>query len=711
MWFSNLLFLSLGCFLLGGIGCGLLPRRESEYMIFLGGTLGGASLFLFSGYVLLSSHLFTLYGGKFFGQVRFVLSVDPLSAIFLLITSIVIVCSCIFASSYISLDREGRGFQGMSAIYFFLLISVIGIFVAGDIFSFIMAWESTAICIYLLVCLEGGVSSAYIMLGIGEAGTVAIVVGFILLASLTGTMEFSHIAQNSHLLSSSTRWWVFILCFLGFGIKAGLLPLNFWLPRAYRRAPAPFIPFIAGATLNLGLYGIIRVCGILLPGGGSGEGMVMLLTGAITAIIGILYATIGDDFREVLAHSSIENAGIITIGLGAGFVFLSLGHTTFAAMAFTAAIYHILNHSIFKTLLFMGQTKVEQGSGIRSLDLMGGILKKMPITGFLVLIGVMAISAMPPFNGFISEWLTLESLLRSVELSSTGIKFVFIFAGVLLALTAGLALTCFVRLFAMGFLGVARSKRVGVLREKGRGTIVAMGLLALLCFSLGITPTYVIPMLDRVVSPLCGTGSTFSLIPPFFHNTADSSHLPPKFLKDFYEIGARAGSSFLPGRGLVILHRGTSSNPVVFAASPAYMFIAIAVIVFLSMVGIWFFSSRKQKTHLVDVWDGGIKTLFPEMTYTASGFAQPIRVVFDAIFRPTVLEDRRNVSGLFQAKIKKEIIHTHLVDKFILYPIIYIPRWCSRKLARMHNGELSAYTAYVFVVLLAGMLIIAYLSS
>ncbi len=705
MWFSNLLFLSLGCFLLGAVGCGLLPRRESNYLIFLAGFLGGASLFLFSGSVLLSSSPFVFHGGMFFEDSGFVLYVDGLSAFFLLISSVVIMSSSLFASSLPSSDSEEKVFSGKESIYFLLLMSVVGVFISGDVFSFLLMWESMSICIYLLVSLEGRVGSGYLMLAIGEAGTVALVIAFLLLALHGRSMDFSQIAHASNSMSKSLRWWIFCLSFLGFGIKAGLLPLNFWLPRAYGGSPRAFIPFIAGATLNLGLYGIIRVCGILLSGGFMGQGMVMLFIGAVTAIIGILYATIGNDFREVLAHSSIENAGIITIGLGAGFVFLSLGHKVFAAMAFTAAMYHILNHSIFKALLFMGQAKIEQECGIRDLDLMGGILKKVPYTGLFVLIGVMSISAMPPFNGFISEWLTLETLLRSVELASSGIKLAFVFAGVFLALTAGLAATCFVRLFSMGFLGVARSKKINQLKDKGKGTFASMLMLALLCFLLGITPTYVIPVLDRVVYPICGAKSSYSLIPPFFHK---NSNLPPAFVKDFHEIGAQVGRSFMPGRSLVILHRGASSNPVVFAASPAYMCIAIGLIILCTFLAVKFIFSRTQKTKVGEGWDGGIKTLFPEMTYTASGFAQPIKVIFEAIFRPTLVEERKNISGRFQSKIKKEIIHIHLVDRFILYPIIFVPTWCARKLAKMHNGELSAYTTYVFMVLIGGMLAIAF---
>ncbi len=708
MWRFTLFFLSLGCFLLGIIGDRVLSRRECGWLVGLAGVTGGIFLFIWSLPLLLSREVFSLAIYRFFGKVKWILSFDPLSLFFLAITSVVIIASSLFASSMMGRKREGRGEDAcVSWVYFSIIISSIFVLTAGDVFSFLLAWEMMSIFIYLMVSCPSKSSPGYLMLAIGEAGTMAIMMAFLLLANHAGSLEFSTIAQGSTTLSPAIRWWVFILSFVGFGIKAGLVPLNFWLPRAYSASPRAFIPFIAGATLNLGLYGIIRVNASLLFPIGVGPGLVVLLTGAITALVGVLYASIEDDFKRLLAHSSIENAGIITIGVGAGLIFLSLGHPSFASISFIASLYHLLNHSIFKPLLFMGASEVEGSKGLRSLDEMGGILKKMPYTGLFVLVGVLSISAMPPFNGFISEWLTLEGLLRSVEVHPLGVRLAFVLAGVLLALTAGLAVTCFVRLFSMAFLGRARSSHVQVLREKRGVDMMAMALLALMCFVLGVAPTYVIPVLDRVVSPICGTGSSPYLVPAFFHSPGNS-HLPLAFFHDFEKIGARIGHSILPGRGLVILHRGGNINPVVFVASPAYMLVTILVIVLFAMVITEIFPLRGRRIERSPVWAGGIKRLFSEMTYTASGFAQPIRVIFEALLRPRHVEERESLAGHFQMRIRRESVHIHLMDRFVLYPLVKGPSYLSAKLAKMHGGEVNTYTAYVFVVLVGVMLCLGF---
>ena len=290
----------------------------------------------------------------------------------------------------------------------------------------------------------------------GEAGTLAAALGFLVLAVNAGSLDFSEIKANAAGLGGGVRWTVFLLSFFGFGVKAGLVPVNFWLPRAYTVAPRAFVPVLAGATLNLGLYGILRVNADLLPATHAGPGLVALVVGTISALLGILYATTDNDLKTMLAHSSIENVGIIVAGFGAGMVFVAANHPALAAIAFVAALYHLINHSLYKTLLFFGVGAVETQTGTRDMDQLGGLIKWMPLTALAFLVGTLSIAALPPFNGFVSEWLTLQTMLRSAELSSTGAKIIFALCGAGLALTAALAVTCFVKVFAMSFLGMRR---------------------------------------------------------------------------------------------------------------------------------------------------------------------------------------------------------------------------------------------------------------
>ena len=325
-----------------------------------------------------------------------------------------------------------------------------------------MAWEVASIICYLLIVYSRenesthSVGSGYLLLVMGEAGTLAVAVGFLILAVSTGSGVFSAIRGSAPVLNTDLQWAVFLLSFFGFGVKAGLIPVNFWLPRAYVDAPRAFVPILAGATLNLGLYGIFRVNTDLMTIFQVGPGIVMLIIGTISALVGILYATIDKDLKMVLAHSSIENVGIIVAGFGAGVIFMATNHAVLAAIAFVAALYHLINHSLYKTLLFFGVGTIENQTGTRDIDQLGGLIKWMPLTAFWFLAGILSISALPPFNGFVSEWLSLQTLLRSAELSSVSVKLVFALCGAGLALTAALAVTCFVRVFAMSFLGMRR---------------------------------------------------------------------------------------------------------------------------------------------------------------------------------------------------------------------------------------------------------------
>ena len=292
--------------------------------------------------------------------------------------------------------------------------------------------------------------------------------GLLLLAASAGSLDFAALKGAAFHLGPGARWAIFLLTFLGFGVKAGLVPVNFWLPRAYTAAPSAFVPILAGATLNLGLYGILRVNADLVPMTLVGPGLVALIVGTVSALLGILYATTENDLKTMLAHSSIENAGIVVVGFGAGIVFSASNHPALAAIAFAAALYHLINHSLYKTLLFCGAGAVESQTGTRDLDRLGGLIKRMPWTALFFLAGVLSIAALPPFNGFVSEWLTLQTMLRSVELSSTGVKMVFALCGAGLALTAALAVTCFVKTFAMGFLGMSRLENAEPVREARR---------------------------------------------------------------------------------------------------------------------------------------------------------------------------------------------------------------------------------------------------
>jgi hydrogenase-4 component B len=638
------------------------------------------------------------------------LHLDTLSAVFLVITGLVYLSCSLFTAAHLRQRFGGSYPAGRYALlYFALMASVILILVAGDATAFLLSWEGMSILTYLLVNYEQRRASDYtagvVMLAMSEAGFLMVVVAFVIVGAAAPTFSFAALRSAASQLSPLSVWTVFLLGFLGFGVKAGLAPVNFWLPRAYSASPSAFVPVLAGVTLNLGFYGILRLNTDIVSVRGIGPGLFALILGSITALIGILYATAENDLKTMLAHSSIENAGIIVAGIGAFMVFRSAGNPVAAALALTAALYHVANHSVYKSLLYQGTGEIEAETGMRGMDKMGGLIRLMPALSAVFLVGCLAISAIPPFNGFVSEWLVLQSLLRSASLPTPGSKVVFALCGAILALTAALAVTCFVKTYAMTFLGIRRSEWSRKESHNSRTPRFSLGLLAATCLLLGILPTYVIPVLNRVVEPLAGASATTSLVPPFFTATQSNQQLPSAFLQDFHNLGAQTGAGAIPGRGLVVLLRGSTQNPVVFAMSPSYAIGALFLLLLVLWILVRVFMRGRSVTR-TDLWAGGIPKLLPEMTYTATGFSNPVRVVFQAVFRPNIVEDtRETVSVHFRTAIRRSRDERHLVERLFFEPVGEGIGAFARFIARMHHGRLNAYVSYVVGFLLLVLLL------
>jgi hydrogenase-4 component B len=688
----------------------IIDEQHIPALLGIIGALASVALLCFGGASLFSGAAFRATLWTIPSLATLALSLDRLSALFLFVSGLVFLPASVFAAGNLAGYLRRYSLRTFCVSYFALFATLVLIPLSADAVSFLMFWELMSILLYLLVGYEHeseeGARAAYLMLAIGEAGTLLIALAFIVLAA-NGALEFASMRAASATLGDNARWAVFLLTFFGFGIKAGIVPVNFWLPQAYTSAPLPFVPILAGATLNLGLYGIVRLNGDLLPVTAAGPGVVALIVGSVTALLGILYATTQSDLKTLLAHSSIENAGIITAALGAGFLFVGTGHPSIAAIAFAAAFYHMLNHSIYKTLLFFAAGAVDSSAGTRNIDRLGGLIKVMPFTAAFFLVGALSIAALPPFNGFVSEWLTLQTMLLSADLTSTGIKIVFAICGAILALTAALAVTCFVKAFAMSFLGMSRSEPAAQARPAHPSAMLPMALLAVFCFVLGVAPTYVIPVLDGAIAPVAHQArASDALVPPFFASSRHHGELPAAFVSDFHALGAQIGQMVLPGRGLVVMHRGGASNPVVFAMSTSYMAIVLALMLLGAFVLFRLIVVRSRVIERRSVWDGGIRRLLAEMTYTGTGFSNPVRVIFEAVFRPTTVEDTRETVGKhFRAVIRRTRGENHVLDRLVLNPISDAAVWVANGFARMHHGVLNAYVFYGLGALIVALLI------
>lgn len=692
---------------LGAILAAILPDRKNPPVLAIVASLASILLLWASGRVLFSDHSFLGSLWRVTPLIRLTIAIDRLSSFFLFVTGLVFLPVSIFSAGYLKRYLGSYSLKSFALFYHLLFASIVLTLIAGDVFSFFIAWEVMSILSYLLVNYEHGheenTRSGFLMLAMGEAGTLAALVAFLIMAKASGGIDFSSLRSPG--LGQSARWAVFLLSFLGFGVKAGLVPVNSWLPRAHPAAPGNVSALLSGVILNLGIYGIVRINADLLPLRAPGQGLIVLAIGTLSALIGILYATPENDMKKMLAHSSSENMGIVIAGLGAGFVFVFFGHSVLGGIAFIAAFYHMANHSIYKSLLFLGAATVDSRAGGRDMDRLGGLIRKMPWTSLFFLAGALSIAALPPSNGFMSEWLTLQSFLQCSALASKGVKIAFALCGAGLALTAGLAVTCFVKAFAMSFLGMARSEGAQSASDPPRSMTIPMAILGVSCLLLGILPTYVIPQIDRVVAPYVHASAVDELVPPFFTVGLGNERFPKAFVSEFHSLGAQVGSNTLPGRGLVIMHRGSARNPVIFAVSPSYTVIVL-VLLLASVILVVRVLTRKRALARRAVWDGGVRRLTPTMTYTATGFSNPVRVIFNSVFRPVTTQDsKETIARHFLDAIRKDRKDVHPVDRLLIRPVVDYGRGLAQWLARMHSGRVNAYAAYILITLLVVLLI------
>ena len=616
----------------------------------------------------------------------------PLAGLFLLVTLAVFAAALPFQlRDSMEWSRARRG--AFVAFVTLTLAAMIALFTAASVVSFVFAWEIAALGIWALVGFETRrdepVAAGLPTMALSEAGSLGGLAGLLILALAARSSSLDGIASAAPVLSPAIVTAGCVLTFFGFGMKAGVVPLNLWLPDAHGAAPRSISPILSAATLNLGLYAFLRLDAPLARTDPR-LGLMILATGAATALTGIMYALTEHNLKRVLAQSSIENIGIATAGFGAGFAFSALGHPVLGGLALVAGLYHMINHSAYKALLFLGAGGIDAAAGTHDLDRMGGLLRRLPLLGTLFVVGTFAIAALPPLNGFVSEWLVLQSLLRVVEVGPVPVRIVFALAGAVLALTAGLAVTCFAMIAATALLGVPRSREAAAARRAPRSVGLPMVLLTLVCFGLAVWATGVIPVLGRITGPLTGANPTDALVPAFFGN---GSGLAAGVVHDLSPLGAQLGRGLLPLRGLVVLHSDGAHAPVVYAMSTALTFVVLV----LMLLVVWVVARGVRRHRRISrglPWNGGIVRLRPEMAYTATVFSAPVRVLFDAVFDPQVARQEERQGAFLTARVHHEV-RVHLVDRLLVGPLLAAAWATAGFLARMHHGKISGYAIYV----------------
>lgn len=632
---------------------------------------------------------------------------DPLRGLFLIIAAAVQAVSAPFVLRDVASRSRPRA--RLVLVFTVLLVaSMFSVLLAAGVISLIFTWEIMSLCLATLVFLGRGEQiekrAGLQTLAFSEAGALAALAGLLVLAGAAGTTSLAGIAAAASMLPTGVVWAGFLLTFFGFGVKTAIMPVNAWMSDAYAAAPRGVLPLFSGATLNLGVFTLWVVDGPLASHA-LWPALVVLVVGALTALLGIMYALTEHDMTRLLTRSSIKNLGIVVAAFGAGFAFMAMQHPMLGGLALIAGLFHMLNHSAYKTLLFLGAGGIGNALGHDDLNRMGGLLRRLPLFGSVFVLGCFAIASLPPFNGFVSEWMVLQSLLRIVQLESIPVRIVFALSGAALALTAGLAVTCFAMLATSSLLGRSRSPEAANVQRMPASATAPMALLIVVCLGLGVWATGVIPVLGRVAASLLGTDASAALVPSFFGQAIE---LAAGVVHDLTQLGAQLGRGILPLRGLIVMHSDPTGAPVVFAMSTALTFVVLACMLLV----VWTIASivrRRRRVARRSAWNAGLPELRPEMPYTATTFSAPVRVLFHAVFDPEVAQQEQRQGAFLTAREHREV-HVHLFDRLLVHPLAFTAQAISRFLARIHHGKVTLYAAYVLGSVVAVTLIAAALS-
>jgi hydrogenase-4 component B len=585
-------------------------------------------------------------------------AVTPLSAWFLLVLALLAVPIAVYSVAYLGHGTLNRRSAFVGVGFNLLLGAIEGVFVADGVIGFLFAWEVMSLASAALVATEherrDSRRAALTYLVMSHVGTGCLVAGFLTLASLSGSFAFSDMLSGS-LAVGWPRDVLFVLFFIGFGVKVGMIPLHVWLPEAHPAAPTSISALMSGVVIKTGIYGLFRVCAFGLGVPRWDWGIALALVGSLTAILGVLYALTQNDVKRMLAYSTIENAGIILLGLGAGMMALAAGRSELAAVGIAASLFHVLNHALFKGLLFLSAGGVVMATGTRQLEEMGGLAKRMPWTALFFLVGAAAISGLPLLNGFVSEWMLFQALLQGFTATATLSRLVYPVAGALLALTSALAAACFVKAFGMTFLALPRGEGAEKAHESPGLMLVPQGVLALMCVVLGLAPGWVLEVLRGVAGSLPGVRPA------------------PEMVRGWFAIA--------PGPG----HFDHLAPPLV----------AVAVLVGLALAGAMSLVAG-YAVRRVPTWGcGGELTARTE--YTATAFSKPLMMIFSAIYRPT-----REVATVGEAHFPREVTYRAEIEptfeRFLYGPLTRGVMAAAERMRVIQAGSLHAYLAYVLVL-------------
>jgi hydrogenase-4 component B len=667
-----LFFLMVAGYAFGAVAAVLSPNDGAARRLTASGTVVGgvAGLAVALGFFVTGAPLVVEAPALLSVADGLVFRLDMLGAFFLALVGLVAVPCGIYGAGY-SEAYEGRyslRFLGVMLNLFLLTMSLVPC--AGNVLTFLMMWEGMSLTSYFLVLTEtnepGTVQAGAWYLAMTHGGLALVLAAFLLLAGGAATTDFADLRAAATALSPPTRDAVFLLAVLGFGSKAGIMPLHVWLPRAHPAAPSHVSALMSGVMIKLGVYGLLRVGLDLLGGGPAWWGALLIGLGALSAVLGVLYALMENDLKRLLAYSSVENIGLVFIGIGTGFLFLSLGMVPPATLALSAGLYHALNHAAFKGLLFLGAGSVLHATHTRDMNRLGGLIRRLPGTALFFLIGSLAIAGLPPLNGFVSEWLLFQSLLPGIGSSAPLVAPLMTLAVGILALTGGLAAAGFVKAFGITFLAIPRSAAAEHAREAPLSMRVGMGILAVACAGFGLAAVPVMSALGSVLAGRAGLAAT-----------------TPRLGGLSLSVPGAVGqmSPTLVAMGLVVATAGVWAGVRVFGAG--------------------------RRLRVDETWGCGRIAQTPRMEYTSTAFAEPLRRVFAELYRPTkdLSIDFHPESRYFVQSIE---YHSEIVpwfERYLYAPVIARVRWWAIRTRAIQSGSAHAYLTYLVIALL-GLLVV-----
>jgi len=590
-------------------------------------------------------------------DLPFHVRLDPLAGFFLLLLGAVAAGVSVYSIGYFR-GEDGARLRLICLQYHFFLASMAFVILADDAYLFMVAWETMALASYFLVTTDHQRpairSAGFLYLLVAHIGAIAVLLCFGVMHGGGGDYTFD--ALRAAELSPFWAGVAFLLAFFGFGAKAGLIPLHAWLPEAHPAAPSPVSALMSGVMIKTAIYGMVRISYDLIGAVRWEWGMLVLVVGAGTTLFGVLFALMQHDLKRLLAYHSVENIGIILLGLGMSMVFFGFGHREAGVLGLIAALYHTLNHAVFKGLLFLGAGSILHSTGLRDLNAMGGLIRTMPATAFYFLVGALAISALPPLNGFVSEWLTFQTALQASLLEHGVVRSLLPLFAATLALAGALTAMCFVKVFGVAFLGRPRHPAEKAHGDASLSERLGLAWLTAGCFFLGLFPAATLHMLNRVGASL--TGSSLSA------QALESNWL-----------------------WLVPTQPAQASYSAII-----FLLVVLAVVLITMRLVRLFYHGRIR---VADPWDCGFPEQTTRMQDTADAFGQPIRHVFGPLYLM-----KRHLPGPEDANprysIKIEDRHWY----WLYLPVARLAEYVSSKVGLLQRGRISVYLLYSFLTLI-----------